>query len=72
MIESPLIKEIVDETKQAAKQEAIVEVLQARFGTVPDDFRERLRSVRAEKKLNIFIKHAAQCADLAGFRKRLG
>jgi hypothetical protein len=54
MIESPLIKEIVAENTQKARQVA-----------------ERLRNIRAQKKLNALVKHAAQCPDLEAFRRRL-
>jgi hypothetical protein len=71
MIESPLIKEIVAESKQEAMQEAILQFLQARFDSVPEDVAKRVRGVRAEKKLNALIKHAARCPDLEAFRQRL-
>jgi hypothetical protein len=71
MIESPLIKEIVAENTQKARQEDILEVLQARFGEVPKDVAERLRSIRAQKKLKALVKHAAQCPDLEAFWRRL-
>ncbi len=67
MIESPLIKEIVAEKTQ----ETILEFLQARFGTVPEQVDQRLRTVRGEKKLKALIKLAARCPDLDAFRERL-
>lgn len=79
MIESPLIDEVFDQlfgeklrkAKQEAKQEAISAVLQARFNSVPEDIRERLRAVHVLKKLNALTKHAAGCRDLEAFRKGL-
>jgi hypothetical protein len=67
MIESPLIKEIVAESRQ----EDIVRVLQARFGPVPLETTTRLRKIQSEKKLNDLIAHAALCPDLESFRERL-
>ena len=67
MIESPLIQEIVAESKQ----EDILEVLQARFEAVPDNIIERLRAVRSEKKLLALIKLAVRCSNLDAFRKKL-
>ena len=61
MIESPLIKEIVAESTQKTMQEAILEVLEARFGNVPEDISEGLRQVRAKKKLKALVRHAARC-----------
>jgi len=69
--ESPLIKEIVAENTQKARQEAILEFLQARFGPVPEEISGRLRQVRAQKKLKALIKHAARSPDLESFRRQL-
>jgi hypothetical protein len=71
MIKSPLIKKIVTESIRKARQETIVELLQARFGAVPDAITRELRTVRAERKLKALIKHAAQSPDLEAFRRRL-
>jgi len=75
MIESPLIEEYFGEelrkAKREAMQKAILVVLQTRFGSVPAEIAERLRAVRALKKLNALTKHAAGCRDLEAFRKRL-
>ena len=67
MIDSPLIREIVAENRQAD----IVDVLQTRFGEVPEEIVERLRKVSADRKLRTLLKHAVQCPSLASFRKRL-
>ncbi len=75
MIESPLIHEVFGErlrkAREEAKQQAILVVLQTRFASVPAEIAERLRAVRALKKLNALTKHAAKCRDLEAFRKRL-
>ncbi len=75
MIESPLINRIVAEGTQRAKQEtmqeAILDFLQARFEAVPEEIAEKLRHVRALKKLKTLIKHAAQCPDLEAFQRQL-
>jgi len=71
MIESPLIKEIIAESKQQAMQGAILQFLQARFDSIPEDVAKRVRAVRGEKKLQTLIKHAARCPDLDAFRGRL-
>ncbi len=75
MIDSPLIKEIVAENtqkvRQEARQEAIIDILQARFNQVPEGIVQQLRNIRAGKKLQALVKHAAQCADLEAFRRRL-
>ncbi len=71
MIDSPLIKEIVAENTQKVRQEAIIEFLQARFHQVPEGIVQQLRNIRAGKKLKALVKHAARCADLEAFRRRL-
>ena len=67
MIESPLINEILAENTQ----EAILRFLQARFGDVPEEVVQRLRSISADRKLKALIKHAAQCPTLEAFHRRL-
>ena len=67
MIESPLIKEIVAETKH----DDIVRVLGGRFGTIPGELTARLGKITSEKKLNDLLAYSGQCPDLEAFRKRL-
>jgi hypothetical protein len=67
MIESPLINQIVAENTQ----ETILTVLEARFGSVPEEIAERLRKLHGQKKLKALVKQAALCRDLGAFRKRL-
>jgi predicted transposase YdaD len=67
VIESPLIKEIVAESLQ----EAILELLQDRFGAVPREVATPLRAVLSKKKLLELNKLAARCPDLETFRTRL-
>jgi hypothetical protein len=67
MIESPLIQEIVAEKLQ----EAIIEILTARFEAVPQNVRKPLCSAVDEKRLKRLIRFAAQCPDLEAFRQHL-
>src|SRR5262249_37545649 len=67
MIESPVLKQIIAESKQ----DDIAQVLEARFGTAPSDVTARLRKIRSEKRLGELIRYAAQCPDLEAFRERL-
>src|SRR5262249_53759479 len=67
MIESPLIKEILAESKQ----DDILTVLKARFGEVPLELAKRLRRISSEKKLEKLIEEAARCASLKAFREQL-
>jgi hypothetical protein len=52
-------------------QEAILAILEARFGTVPEDIVEWVRELRSQKKLKALVKQAALCRDLDAFRKHL-
>jgi hypothetical protein len=67
MIESPLINVLLAKNRQ----EAILDVLAARFGAVPQDVRKQLRSVVDLKRLKGLTRFAAQCPDLEAFRQRL-
>jgi hypothetical protein len=67
MIESPLIQEIVVRTRH----EAIVCVLEARFGAVPSEIVTALQAIVDEMKLDALIRWAATCPDLEAFRSRL-
>jgi len=71
MMESQLIREIVAENTQKARQEDILEFLQARFGAVPDEIARRLRQVRAQKKLKALIQLAGRSPDLETFQRQL-
>jgi predicted transposase YdaD len=67
MIDSPLIREIIAESKQ----ETILQVLEARFGAIPPEVTKRLRTIRREKKLKELINLAAVCKRLEEFRDHL-
>jgi hypothetical protein len=71
MIESPLINQMMAEKAQKTMQEAILAVLEARFGEVPGEMADRLRKLRAQRKLKSLVKQAALCRDLEAFRKQL-
>ncbi|HXG11220.1 MAG TPA: hypothetical protein VNK04_15790 [Gemmataceae bacterium] len=67
MIESPLIQELLAESKQ----EAIIEVLTGRFGTIPEDLTVRLRQVTNERQLKELLRYTGVCPDLEAFRAKL-
>ncbi len=64
MIESPLIRELVAESKQ----DAILRFLQARFGPVPEDLAASIRAIPAERRLDELIDRAGRCRTLATFQ----
>jgi len=67
MIESPLIQELTDESAQRI----ILRVLAARFGPVPDEVAERVRSASGDDELDAVIDKAVMCADLESFCQSL-
>jgi hypothetical protein len=76
MIESPLIDELVSEAVSEAESKtlhkAILEVLKTRFGDVPAELENRIRSVMDNDILTQMTRDAAACKDLAAFQKSLG
>jgi hypothetical protein len=76
MIESPLIKEVfaeelakaAAEAESKARHEAIIEVLSTRFGEIPTDLQDRIRSVQDKKILSQMTRDAAACKDLDTFQ----
>jgi hypothetical protein len=75
MIESPLIDELFDELfaerLAEGRHESILEVLKARFGEVPAELENRIRSVQDKDALTHMTRSAAACRDLAAFQKSL-
>jgi len=75
MIESPLLKEIVDETRAEAvaetKAEAILAVLRARLGPVPTELADAVRRMQNSATLDPLLDVAACCPDLDSFRAAL-
>ena len=64
MIESPLIDEIVSEAVARACHESILEFLRVRFGAVPSELEDRIRSVQGKDDLARLTRSAATCSDL--------
>jgi hypothetical protein len=79
MIESPLIDEIVSEAVAEAESKAesktshrlIIEFLRTRFGDVPTELEDRIRSVLDKDALMQMTRNAAACSDLQAFQKSL-
>lgn len=71
MIESPLIKEIVDQAKCEGIRTSILAVLEGRFTAVPSDIPARLQGLTDEDSLRSLAKQAGQCADIEAFRKAM-
>jgi hypothetical protein len=67
MIESPLLQRMRAETLQ----DAILDLLKDRFGSVPQTVRTQLQAVLEEKRLKKLIIVGAKCRDLDAFREAL-
>jgi hypothetical protein len=71
MIESPLIQEIVEESKQAARVEGILDILQGKFGPVEPRVSAGLAQVKEKERLKRLLLQAATCANLQVFEEAL-
>jgi len=67
MIESPVLQEIVAETKA----ESLLTVLRARFELVPSDVSRAIRALRDLGELDRLLDAAARCENLQAFRDRM-
>jgi hypothetical protein len=54
--------------EQKASQDAILLVLESRFGSVPQEAGDAVRRVTGEASLRSLIQLAARCADIEAFR----
>jgi predicted transposase YdaD len=71
MIESPLIQEIVAESKLEERVGAILDVLRERFGAVTPAVTAGLEQVKEKEKLVRLTRHAVACVSLQQFEERL-
>jgi predicted transposase YdaD len=69
--ESPLIQEIVEETRVKTVRGMVLETLETRFGELPLEIAERLNTVVDERRLRRLATEAWQCASLDDFRAHL-
>jgi len=71
MIESPLIQEIVEESKHTERRKATVDVLETRFGKVMQAITAGLEQVKEDAKLVRLTRQAAICLSLQAFEESL-
>ena len=71
MIESPWLKEIVEEREAERQRKDIEEVLASRFGSVPAEVRTGLQTITDPARLLELIRWVGRCPDLDAFRARL-
>jgi hypothetical protein len=71
VIESPLIQEIVDESKLEATVAAVVKFLTARFGALPEAVPAGLAQIKRADALDRLLSQAALCSGVTQFEDRL-
>jgi hypothetical protein len=71
MIESPLIQELRQEFMAEQRHKDIVDVLEERFGSVPQDIITALGAIQDAERLGQLLRWAVRCPDLEAFRQRL-
>jgi hypothetical protein len=71
MIESPLIQEIVEESRRAESVENIVHILQGKFGPVGPEISAGLAQLKDKDRIMRLLLQAATCATLGDFEKEL-
>jgi hypothetical protein len=71
ILESPLIQELWEEKERDILHRMILQILEKRFGAVPEALAAQVRAVQALERLNELPSHAAVCPDLEAFRARL-
>jgi hypothetical protein len=70
MEQSTLYQEIVEEAKSAERRQAILDLLEIRFGPEAKDLEAQLESTTFERLRELY-RTAVKCRSLASFRKRL-
>lgn len=55
---------------EKGKKETLIEVLEARFGTVPDDLVEGIQKIENRNRLKSLVHLAVSCEDMETFRKK--
>lgn len=71
MIESPLIQGIVEERERGARAQAITDVLEGRFTTLPPNIPAGLKQVGGQEGLRRLTRIAGTCASLDAFEEAL-
>ncbi len=70
MIESPWLKEIVEEREAEQQRKDLIDFLAARFDSVPAEVKAGLQTITDSGRLQELIRWAGRCPDLDAFRAR--
>jgi hypothetical protein len=71
MIESPMAKELIADSRLAAGRSILLDVLVGRFGPRARDLRSILDTITEEKRLKELAQVSGTCPDLESFKKLL-
>jgi hypothetical protein len=71
MIESPWLKEVLEESNAETQRQSLMGFLIGRFTDVPNDLKVDLQRVNDPSQLLELIRWAARCPDLDAFVARL-
>jgi hypothetical protein len=71
MIESPVLIELLNERERDVLHRVILQILEARFGAVPEALAAQVRAVQSPDRINDLPRQAAICDNLDAFRVRL-
>jgi hypothetical protein len=72
MKESQIVKEWEDKARAEAKAEMLLQVLEKRFKTIPDDLRTAILTMQDPQRLTTWADLAFSTRSLSSFRKKAG
>ena len=71
MIESPILQKWLREGEVKTLHKVILDGLEARFGSIPEDLSASIRLVQDPDRLTATYKYLYTCASLDAFRQAL-
>jgi hypothetical protein len=71
MIESPILQKWLREDKVKTLHQVIMDGLEAKFGSIPDDLSATIRLIQDPDKLTTAYKVLYTCSSLDAFRQTL-
>ena len=71
MIESPVLKEIIEEQTAKSLQSLVLEFLTERFGEIPPEIVVLLKGVTDDRRLHDLARWSARCISLEELKDRL-
>lgn len=69
--EIPYIQELIAEHGRETLHSVIVDLLQTRFGSIPEELGARIRSINDRTMLQQLVRLSASCPDLTAFQQQM-